>query len=165
MIQQALDLSRAYLDLAPSNPDHANRFLLSVARFLTDLRLASQEQATPLPRPISPARSERSLVQRINRLLYDRLAEGIGIQELGQRLALSESHLRKRFRALTGISLGSYLVHYKLNRAVKLLAHSDASLTQIATECGYESLAAFSRSFKAKLGLTPSDYRKDAVSG
>lgn len=102
------------------------------------------------------------LVDKINSLLERRLEESISIIQIAEALALSESHLRKRFKILTGISLGSYLVHYKLNRAVKLLVHSDDSLTQIALDCGYESLAAFSRSFKKQLGSSPSTYRKTA---
>ncbi|MDQ8186618.1 AraC family transcriptional regulator [Pelagicoccus sp. SDUM812002] len=102
------------------------------------------------------------IVDRINSLLEHRLADSISIVQIAEALSLSESHLRKRFKVLTGISLGSYLVHYKLNRAVKLLVHSDDSLTQIALDCGYESLAAFSRSFKKQLGSTPSSYRKTA---
>lgn len=103
---------------------------------------------------------EGDLVGRINRLLSWHLEEGLDVRALATRLSISESHLRRRFRALTGLSLGHYLLHYRLNRAIKLLVHSRSSLTAIAFACGYESLAAFSRGFKAKVGQTPSDFRR-----
>ena len=162
LLQQAAMLAQLYCSLTDDDRNSSNELVLSAGLFLTHLRRKAQNDNPPLARPIPAAISSGTLIPRINRLLYDRLAEGIGIQELGQRLAVSESHLRKRFKNLTGLSLGSYLVHYKLNRAVKLLVHSEASLSQIAVECGYESLAAFSRSFKSRLGVTPSQYRRNA---
>lgn len=165
--ERALAIAKSYLAAESGNAFASNMLILDTARFLLELReTATARAGEPLPsRVLNKAGAEYTLLQRVNRLLYDRLAEGIGIQELAQRLALSESHLRKRFRSLSGVSLGSYLVHYKLNRAVKLLTHSSASLSQIAVECGYESLAAFSRSFKTKLGTSPSAYRKGSAFG
>ncbi|MBC2607499.1 AraC family transcriptional regulator [Pelagicoccus albus] len=36
-------------------------------------------------------------------------------------------------------------------------------MTEIADDCGYGSLAAFSRTFTAKMGVTPSQYRKQSA--
>jgi AraC-like DNA-binding protein len=112
-----------------------------------------------LPAASSP-REHYALLDRINRLLAWHLEERMNIAGLAARLGWSESHLRKRFLQLSGTSLGNYLLHYRLNRAIKLLVHSDLSLTQIAIDCGYESLAAFSRAFKSHVGKTPSAFRR-----
>jgi AraC-like DNA-binding protein len=93
-------------------------------------------------------------------LLAWHLDERLTIGAIARRLAMSPSHLRKRFQQLNGLSLGNYLLHYRLSRAIKLLVQSDLSLTQIAVDCGYESLAAFSRAFKGKVGKNPSAFRK-----
>lgn len=127
---------------------------------LNKLRAYSLNRSRDLITSPSYPTTGYALVDRINGLLEKRLEENISISQIAAALSLSESHLRKRFKVLTGISLGSYLVHYKINRAVKLLVHADDSLTQIALDCGYESLAAFSRSFKKQLGTSPSAYRK-----
>ncbi|MDQ8205220.1 AraC family transcriptional regulator [Pelagicoccus sp. SDUM812003] len=161
-LRRCLEIAQAY-----SRRDSADAALdlltLSASTLLTQLRHLALERSAPLVKQPPRSSSGYALVERVNHLLESHSEARADIQRLSQGLAISESHLRKRFKALTGISLGSYLVHYKLNRAVKLLAHSNASLTQISLDCGYESLPAFSRSFKAKLGVTPSQYRKNAT--
>jgi transcriptional regulator GlxA family with amidase domain len=131
--------------------------ILGFSLFLNRLKQTGSRRSPPL---IVPPTADHALLERINRLLTWHLEDRLTIAALAGRLAISESHLRKRFRQLNGLSLGSYLLHYRLNRAIKLLVHSDLSLTQIAVECGYESLAAFSRSFRTKVGQTPSSFRK-----
>ena len=164
LAEHALSIARSYDQRDEDERSDPNELVLKVSSLLNTLRRRlDQSRATALPQPILKDASGSELVQKVNRLLHDRLSEGIGIGELAARLNLSDSHLRKRFKALTGLSLGSYLVHYKLNRAVKLLVHSDATLTQIAIACGYESLAAFSRSFKSKLDTSPSHYRRQGA--
>ena len=137
--------------------------LLSTSYLLNQVRDRSRYQALHYNRPFISSGSGYELVEKINCALAEEPGEAISIHKIAGSVHMSESNLRKRFRKLTGLSLGSYLLHYKLNRAVKLLVHSKANLTQIALVCGYDSLAAFSRSFKAKLGLTPSGYRKQSL--
>lgn len=161
LTEDAVNIAR-YYDQRNNSKLHgnANQLILATSTFLNRLQNRAQSSSPSLPQPITSSKSANHLVHRVNKLLHERLAEGISIQELGTRLNISESHLRKRFKLQTSLSLGSYIVHYKLNRAVKLLVHSENSLTMIAIECGYESLAAFSRSFKNALSVTPSQYRK-----
>ncbi|MFW6354678.1 MAG: AraC family transcriptional regulator [Verrucomicrobiota bacterium] len=155
-LAEALRLARAHGRVELDGPGGREALILGFALFLTRLKQQGLRRGPPL---VAPSIGD-ALLERINRLLAWHLADGLDIGALAGRLALSESHLRKRFREATGMSLGHYLLHYRLNRAIKLLVHSDASLTQIAAECGYESLAAFSRAFKAKLGETPSSFRR-----
>ena len=41
-----------------------------------------------------------------------------------------------------------------------LLNTDDLNITQIATTCGYESISAFSRSFKSYVNISPNQFRK-----
>lgn len=154
----ALSITRRFEDRLNTTRSAANQAILEAASILDLLQNQKQSSLTPFSQtPVS--QRDSVMVQKVNRLLHERLSEGIDITEIAARLSLSERYLRKRFQALTGLTLGSYFIHYKLDRAVKRLVHSDATLTEIAVDCGYESLASFSRGFKTKLGLTPSSYR------
>jgi AraC-like DNA-binding protein len=156
---EVVRLARAFGRVGLEGATGREALLLGTSLLLTRLKQAGLRR-TP---PAVAARADDDLLARLNRLLAWHLAEGMDIGTLAARLGLSESHLRKRFRQLTSLSLGHYLLHYRLNRAIKLLVHSRLSLTLIAGECGYESLAAFSRSFKGKLGQTPSRFRRGIV--
>ncbi len=160
LCEEAVNIAALYTRRESLDEVSLDMTTFSASNLLNKLRAYSLNRSRELIDSPAYPTIGYELVDRINTLLERHLEENISILQIAKSLALSESHLRKRFKLLTGISLGSYLVHYKLNRAVKLLVHSDDSLTQIALDCGYESLAAFSRSFKKQLGSTPSNYRK-----
>ncbi|MBK1877766.1 AraC family transcriptional regulator [Pelagicoccus mobilis] len=160
LCEQALQIASHYAERERLDEVTLDMLTFSVSSLLNKLRAYSLNRSRKLIESPAYPTFGYDLVDKINTQLEQSLEDNISILQISERLAISESHLRKRFKQLTGLSLGSYLVHYKLNRAVKLLVHSDDSLTQIAFDCGYDSLAAFSRSFKKQLGSTPSQYRK-----
>lgn len=93
-------------------------------------------------------------------LLSDLFRESISISQLASLCHLSESHFRKVFRAMTGISPLDYLEHYRIQQACHLLINQSGSLAQIAEMCGYRSFSSFFRQFRQYTGLSPSDWKK-----
>ena len=73
---------------------------------------------------------------------------------------LSESRLRALFKETAGISLGSHIQNYRLNRAMALLRTTKLPISEIAEEAGFGSPQAFSRIFRKELGHTPQAYRQ-----
>lgn len=63
------------------------------------------------------------------------------------------------FSALTGETVGQMSRRLRLERASIQLSTSDASISVIAVVAGYASVEAFSKSFRADYGLTPSEFR------
>ncbi|MDR2980978.1 MAG: AraC family transcriptional regulator [Puniceicoccales bacterium] len=100
------------------------------------------------------------LLSRINHWLHARTGGIPLISDLAQSIGLSESLLRHRFRANFGISLGAYLHDFQLTRAARLLTQTSQTMTEIAVECGYGSLASFSRAFRTNTGSSPRAYRQ-----
>jgi AraC-like DNA-binding protein len=54
------------------------------------------------------------------------------------------------------------LAQTRLNAAIRLLSTTDASITEVAHTCGYADHSAFSRQFRASVGITPTEYRNRA---
>lgn len=54
-----------------------------------------------------------------------------------------------------------YVKNVRVGIAAKLLAETDKQITQICFESGYNNLANFNHYFKANMGETPSEYRKN----
>ena len=100
------------------------------------------------------------MIRRINQYLEEDTYQHADLSALAKSLNISPSHLRRRFRNITGLSLGNYQIHFRMNRAIKYLVNTNTPLAEIADISGYNSLAAFSRSFKLHIGVTPSQYRK-----
>ena len=69
----------------------------------------------------------------------------IMIAYLADELAISESHLRLLFRREFNTSMGRYVRDVKMTRACHLLSTRNASISEIAAACGYETVYTFSR--------------------
>ena len=67
--------------------------------------------------------------------------------------------LRRRFRQSAGISWDDYRRTARLLRATAQLGYPDATVARVAVDVGFESVASFSRAFRAAYGESPSAYR------
>ena len=73
---------------------------------------------------------------------------------------VNEKYLGRIFKKYTGMSFHEYLLITRLNAAKSKLEHTNMSIVDISTECGFCSSAYFGNVFKKKLGCTPNEYRK-----
>jgi AraC-like DNA-binding protein len=81
------------------------------------------------------------------------------IASLARHLAVSRSAFAARFKELVGEPPLRYLTRLRVNAAASRLRSTDDKLSAIARQTGYESVAAFVKSFKRHMGVTPGDYR------
>ena len=83
--------------------------------------------------------------------------EKIQLDELARCCHCSRSAFVKNFRAAFGISPGKYLLDLRLSEAEQLLRTSDDSCAMIAEKTGFANQFIFSRQFRARNGVSPSD--------
>lgn len=91
----------------------------------------------------------------------ENLAKRVTVQDLAKEAHLSVSTLERYFQAHLRISPNELLRKIKMNRAFLLLTSSALNVSEIAGECGYESLSSFSRAFRRYIGMTPLEYRQN----
>lgn len=84
------------------------------------------------------------------------------IKEVARGLGISSSHLRARFRASCGVSIGRHLRRLRLEQACGLLRLGPQRVTEIAELCGFASIYSFSRAFRLTYGVSPLAYRHSA---
>ncbi|MCS7187889.1 MAG: AraC family transcriptional regulator [Armatimonadetes bacterium] len=89
----------------------------------------------------------------------------ITVSDLAKATMCSPTHLRRLFQKAVGMSPRQWLLERRLQRAAQLLQTTDKTIQQIADICGFESLSHFTRYFKAKFGMSPSQYRNIATQG
>ena len=85
------------------------------------------------------------------------------ISDLAEMCGMSERYFLQIFRAYLSSSPKEFLIRLRLNQAKQLLVSENLSVSEIAALCGFSDLFYFSRSFRSKTGLTPSEYRKNYV--
>jgi len=89
------------------------------------------------------------------------LQNEISLQSVAEAFSISRSHLSRIFKEGKGMSFQDFVVSEKFVRAAELLVeNADESITVISRSLGYFDLAYFSKLFKARYGMTPSQYRK-----
>jgi signal transduction histidine kinase/ligand-binding sensor domain-containing protein/DNA-binding response OmpR family regulator len=99
------------------------------------------------------------VVDYINNNLND---PKFSVADLSNHMAMSRGALYTKMFELTGQPPVEFIRSYKLDRGAILLMKTDLSVTQIAYEAGFATPHYFSRSFKDKFNMLPSEYRKMA---
>ena len=84
----------------------------------------------------------------------------IGVEEMAKCAHKSPSHFSRLFKQTIGQSPHQFLMTYRLERALEMLAISDLAVSDIALKCGFSDQAHFSRSFKLAYDQSPTRYRK-----
>lgn len=91
--------------------------------------------------------------------IQQHLDDSLPLKELAGLACFSPYHFHRIFRGMVGESVREYVRRLRLERAAGQLRLSSASVTDIALAAGYESPEAFTRSFKASFGTSPSHFR------
>ena len=91
--------------------------------------------------------------------IHSNYSDKIELQTLYTISCMSRSSYIRYFKQLFNCPPIDYIQNYRLRQAKAMLKHSEASLTTIATNCGFCDSAHFSRLFKEKYQVSPSKYR------
>ena len=84
-----------------------------------------------------------------------RIEEGFDLDACAAHLALSRRQIERLFARYLGVTPVAYMNDLRLARGRSLLAETDMSVTAVAAACGYGSASHFSKSFRAKYGVSP----------
>jgi|SRR3990167_1224907 len=90
-------------------------------------------------------------------------AAPVDVDRVAWHCHLSSSQLQRRFKEDTGYSIAEYWRMKKMQHAKYLLSFSCPSIEEIAFEMGYENMSAFSRRFSQVFGISPSQWRNEAL--
>lgn len=89
-----------------------------------------------------------------------RISSTIMIPDIAGKCRLSMSYFVRAFRNTVGVAPYAWFLGQKIIRAKELLERSDASLAQIALECGFADQSHFTNTFVRKVGMTPLQWRR-----
>lgn len=103
--------------------------------------------------------SKNVLMPAIRKIRKD-YAEPLRVEELASLCSLSPCQFLRRFKEETGETPYTYLINYRLAAAQALLQNTDNSMNEIAESCGFYDQFYFSRRFRSRYGMSPSQYRK-----
>lgn len=107
----------------------------------------------------------RALTEKARLYLEEHYRERLRLANIAGPLGVSPGFLCHVFRRETGFSIHGYQTHLRLARARELiLAGRGDDLTQLALELGFASHGHFTDTFRRKVGLPPSTFRRTSGS-
>jgi transcriptional regulator GlxA family with amidase domain len=146
------------LALALVAQDHDHRLAGEVARELVMFLHRPGDQAQFSEGLRCQLASHGRLRMLIDRVLNDPLADW-NSERLADEIAVTPRHFQRLFRQQLQMTPIEFLTRLRLESARRLLAESDASLTQIAEHCRVGGAEQLRRQFQRRYGLAPSAYR------
>jgi AraC family transcriptional regulator len=98
----------------------------------------------------------RARINRVIDYISENLAEELTLKQLAEIANFSEFHFHRVFRSLLNEPLNEFITRLRLEKSMLLLRRKPPmSLTDIAVECGFNSVSNFSRTFKKHCGASP----------
>lgn len=85
--------------------------------------------------------------------------EDVTLDSLSAYAGFSRYTMSRMFRQYTGSTFTQYLSKRRVDMAMELLSSSRIPVTQVALQCGFNSIATFNRVFREVKGCTPTQYR------
>jgi AraC-like DNA-binding protein len=102
-------------------------------------------------------------IQKACLYLRDNINKNMNIEEIAMNMNVNYSHFRKAFKKYTGLSPIQYHLTLRIQQAIYLLTNTEMSIKEISFNLGFGSVFYFSKLFKEKMQITPSEYRNASV--
>ncbi len=101
------------------------------------------------------------LADEVKFFLDSKFSENLQMQEVASVFHIHPNYMNQIFREKYGISPKQYLTDLKINKAKNMLATTDLPVLLISASLGFPDQLSFSRTFKGKVGVSPTMYRRN----
>jgi AraC-like DNA-binding protein len=82
------------------------------------------------------------------------------ITDVADVIGISRSYLTSIFKKELKVSPQEFLMNFRMEKAAQLLEVTKSPVNIIAAEVGYSDSLSFSKAFKRRYGMSPTDYRE-----
>ena len=129
----------------------------------TMLVIMMREQTAPSAvklRTANSVNSENEIIRRAQQYISAHVREKLTVPLVARHVDVSPSYLTALFRKNLQISPGEYVRRIKLQESKQMIREDNMNFTEIAAALQYSTVHHFSRQFKDKFGITPTEYAK-----
>lgn len=136
------------------------QFLMASVSNLLENRKRMQKELSEKPASVESMKMnthDKLFMEKLYALVEEHLGEeDFNVTTMALELGMSRTSLFSKLKALLGQSPQSFLLGYRLTRAMELLKEGELNVSEVAYKVGFSTLTGFSRSFKNKFGVPPS---------
>ena len=104
--------------------------------------------------------SENEIIRQAQQYVSAHIREKLSVPLVARQVDVSPSYLTALFHKNRQISPGEYIRRSKLQESKQMIRENEMNFTEIAAALQYSTVHHFSRQFKEKFGITPTEYAK-----
>ena len=159
--RQVAALLQAMLQEQERMDVYSNDVILSQLNLL--LLMLLREADDPKDRKLQTSNaihSENEIIRKAQQYIGAHIREKLSVPLVARQVDVSPSYLTALFHKHLQISPGEYIRRIKLQESKQMIRENNLNFTQIAAELQYSTVHHFSRQFKEKFGITPTEYAK-----
>lgn len=104
--------------------------------------------------------NENEIIRQAQQYITAHIRDKLSVPIVASKVDVSPSYLTVLFHKNLQISPGEYIRRIKLQESKQMIRENNLNFTQIASELHYSTVHHFSRQFKDKFGITPTEYAK-----
>ena len=116
-----------------------------------------------LEQTVCPPKPAEEPIQKAIDIIKNSLHKKIRLAALAKAVNLSYVYFSKRFKLATGVTLTDYIAGERTRLACEFLLETTMNIKDIAAACGFENEYYFSNFFRKQKGISPSEFRKNAL--
>ena len=141
------------------------RYFMLKSYLIQLLLLVIREQCEPMERPRGYAfesASKKYVAEQVVTYIEDHYSEKIALDQIAENMYLSPFYISRIFKGETGNTPIRHLINLRLEKARELLEGGyQGSIQEVAALVGYDDAYHFSKLFKKRYGISPSQARKN----
>ncbi len=141
--------------------EYSNDIILSQLNLM--LLMLLREAAAPKNAKLQTSNSihsENEIIRQAQQYVSSHIREKLSVPLVARQVDVSPSYLTALFHKNLQISPGEYIRRIKLQESKQMIRENNLNFTEIAAELQYSTVHHFSRQFKEKFGITPTEYAK-----
>ncbi len=159
--QQAVALLQQMLREQERMDAYSNDMIIAQLGMLMLILL--REEAAPRAGKLQTSNavhSENEIIRQAQQYVSAHIREKLSVPLVARQVDVSPSYLTALFHKNLQISPGEYIRRIKLQESKQMIRENDLNFTEIAAALQYSTVHHFSRQFKEKFGITPTEYAK-----
>ena len=159
--QQAVTLLHQMLRESESSDEFsADMIIAMLSQMLMLLLRQAESPASDTLKASNNLNSENQIIRRAQQYIRDHLREKLSVPLVAKMVDVSPSYLTALFHKNLQISPAEYIRRLKLQESKQMIRENSMTFTEIAAALQYSTVHHFSRQFKEKFGITPTEYAK-----
>jgi AraC-like DNA-binding protein/quercetin dioxygenase-like cupin family protein len=159
--QQAVTLLHQMLREQESPDDNSGDMIISMLNQILVVLLRQVNAPTsPKLKTSNAVHSENEIIRRAQQYISAHIREKLTVPGVANQIDVSPSYLTALFHKNLQISPGEYIRRIKLQESKQMIRENSMTFTEIAAALQYSTVHHFSRQFKEKFGITPTEYAK-----